>query len=43
MTIQKIELHKIEVILFWNLYLGANKDREYNRWTRKCGSVSYCP
>jgi len=32
-----------EIDLFWCFYLGASKDREYNRWTRKCGSISYCP
>ena len=26
MTIQKIELQKIEVMLFWALYLGAQRD-----------------
>ena len=32
-----------EIDLFWYFYLGASKDREYNRWTSKCGSISYCP
>ena len=33
----------LEIDLFWYFYLSANKDREYNRWTSKCGSISYCP
>jgi len=30
MTIQKIELQKIELLLFWALYLGAQGDGK--RW-----------
>jgi len=53
MTIQKIELQKIEVILFWELYFGAHRDgkRWYSislppypsAWYDNYGAVSYCP